>query len=173
MPKKSEIKANQVKQLQQRLQAVQQELQEKKRQASDYLEGWKRERAAFENFKKELSKRQQLVEQDITSQLVEKLLPILDAFEQAEKNLKAEQLEDGWVKGILQIKTQLKGALQELGVEEIEVKEGEEFDPRYQEAVGGTGSVIEKVFQPGFRLGDRIIRPAKVILRDKKGKKQA
>lgn len=141
--------------------------------ASEYLEDWKRTQAEFENYKK----RQAASEKELRGYLIEKLvldiIPVLDNFRSATMHVPAEQKESPWVVGIQYIEKQLESVLTDNGMETIEVKEGEEFDPKLHESIsveeGGEGSgkkhIVAKVLQKGYKFGNRVIRPAKVTIK--------
>lgn len=144
-----------------------------KAKADEYLESWKRTQAEFENYKK----RQAASQKELGGYLIEKLvldiIPVLDNFRSATLHVPAEQKESPWVVGIQYIEKQLESVLTDNGMETIEVKEGEEFDPKLHESIsieesgedGGVKHIVAKVLQKGYRLGDRVIRPAKVTIK--------
>jgi molecular chaperone GrpE len=99
--------------------------------------------------------------------LLLKILPILDNFEMAEKNLPENLKANENVKGLLQIKNQIRDFLKSQGVEEIK-SVGEKFDPNFHEIVGEvesqgveSGMIIEEI-QKGYKINGRLLRPAKV-----------
>lgn len=126
--------------------------------------------ADFENYKKRLIKeRQQLREQAILES-ASKLLPQLDNLERAlaqEDPTTPEQLK-AWKDGFAMIYTGLGKALDQLGVSEI--TELTTFDPELHEAVmsvvaeGQEPGAIVALVQKGYRIGNRVIRPAKVTV---------
>lgn len=139
--------------------------------AEEYLSDLKRVQADFENYKK----RQQESQKELGGYLIEKLvldiIPVLDNFRAATMHVPAEQKESPWVIGIQYIEKQLEDVVKQNGVEVIEAKEGDEFDPSIHEAVSHESEeesekqVIAKVLQNGFRLGGKVIRPAKVSVK--------
>ncbi|MDZ4244022.1 MAG: nucleotide exchange factor GrpE [Candidatus Doudnabacteria bacterium] len=142
------------------------ELEEYKQKAEDYLNNWKRTAADFENYKKRRDKEsQELVRfaQEIT---VVKMLPTLESLEQALKAAPDDEKFKVWSDGVLKIVQQLEKVLLEMGVEKIKTI-GEKFDPSRHEAVesveseGESGTVVEEI-QSGYKLNNKIIRPAKV-----------
>jgi len=94
------------------------------------------------------------------------LLPTVDSFDLATKHLPEELKDSDWAKGIMCIKGMFENFLRDAGVSEIK-SVGEKFDPNLHEAVGETeseeeeGTVTEEI-QKGYRLGDKVIRAAKV-----------
>ena len=71
-------------------------------------------------------------------------------------------LPDGEKHLIMPLYEQLKTLLGQHGVKEIEIKNGDQFDPAMHEALEGEGEVIAEVFQKGFMLYDKVLRPARV-----------
>lgn len=155
----------------------------KRMKEQEYLSDLKRLQADFENYKK----RQQESQKELGGYLIEKLvldiIPVLDNFRSATMHVPPEQKESPWVVGIQYIEKQLEDVVKQNGVEIIEAKVGDAFDPTIHEAVShesepssaeatdGQGKkeaekhVIAKVLQNGFRLGGKVIRPAKVSVK--------
>lgn len=142
-------------------------LEECQQLKDEHLAGWQRERADFLNYKKgELERIGEILKYASTG-LIFKFLPILDNFELAEKKLPRNLKDNENVKGLLQIKAQLKGILKNQGIEEIESL-GKKFDPNFHEVVEEveikdkeSGVVIEEV-QKGYQTHSKVLRPAKV-----------
>ncbi|MBP9728116.1 MAG: nucleotide exchange factor GrpE [Candidatus Moranbacteria bacterium] len=151
--------------------------------AEEHLADLQRTQADFENYRK----RQQESQKELGGYLIEKLIldivPVLDNFRSATMHVPPEQKDSPWVVGIQYIEKQLEDVVKSNGVEVIEVKEGDAFDPTIHEAVSseGTGGpepvegaegseveekphVVAKVLQKGFKLGGKVIRPAKVTV---------
>lgn len=104
-----------------------------------------------------------------TSDLVEQLLPVMDNFALAAKHIPAELTENPWAQGMQAIEKQFEQILLTNGLERVET-EGKPFDPNLHEAVGELaqkgaepGAVISEE-APGYTLGGKLIRPAKVIV---------
>lgn len=146
---------------------LQHDLDEAKSQSQEYLEGWQRARAEFANYKKRVARDQEDARLRIAAETLTKYLDVIDDLERALK----ERPEDGeaaaWAEGIELIYRKMYGVLETEGVEVIDA-EGEHFDPTMHEAIAHDesddheeGQVIE-VVQPGYRLGDRVLRPAMV-----------
>lgn len=138
-----------------------------KKQLEECLENWKRERAAFLNYKREEGERIQGLVKFANQELILKLLPVLDNIYIAEEKLPKDLENNQLVEGILKTKTQILDFLKSQGVKEIKCL-GEKFDPNFQEAVGEVkkrdsepGIVIEEI-KKGYTLYGRVVRPAKV-----------
>ena len=144
-------------------------LKELKKEAREYLEGWKRTKADFENYKKDEKRRMDEFAFLLKADLILKILPILDSFEEALKSVPPKEKESNWVVGILKIKEQLENFLKQEEVKEIDAL-GKDFDPFYHEAVGeAVGKKEQKdkvirVLQKGYKIGERVIRPARVYI---------
>lgn len=144
-----------------------QKLKECEKLNNEYLAGWQRERADFLNYKKEeLARVEELLKYADTGFTL-KLLPILDNFEITEKKLPKEFKKDENIKGLLQIKNQIKDLLKSRGVEEIECL-GKKFDPSLHEIVEAIemkgrepGTIIEEA-QKGYKIHGKVLRPARV-----------
>lgn len=142
-------------------------LKECQKLKEEYLAGWQKARANLLNYKREEMERVGELLKYVVEPLILKILPILDNFEIAEKNLPENLKKNENIKGLLQIRAQLKDFLRSQGVEEIKCL-GKKFDPEFQEVVDevetkdkDSGIVIEEV-QKGYLLHSRVIRPAKV-----------
>jgi len=147
------------------------ELQARAAKADENWERLLRTTADFDNFKKRAAREKTEAGQYANAALLQKLLPVLDNFENA---LTAAQTAQGDKLGSLQtgvtmIQQQLKNALAETGLEEIEAT-GQLFDPHLHEAVSQleTAEVPEghvaRQLRKGYKIKDRLLRPATVIV---------
>jgi molecular chaperone GrpE len=133
----------------------------------EYLQLLQRVQADFENYRKRAARDQERLVAHAHERLVRELLPILDDLERALEA--AEQHEEvKLIEGVKLVEQSLRRVLAKEGVAEIET-EGT-FDPHVHEALltkpgngADSGSVLE-VVQRGYRVGDRVVRPAKVIV---------
>ena len=135
------------------IEKIKKELEEAKVKGEEYLNGWKRERADFLNYKKEEMERISDLAKYANEEIILKLLPVLDNLCLAVKHVSDP--------GILQIKKQLEDFLQKEGIEAIKTV-GEKFDPNTMEAVEGAGETVTEEVQRGYTLHGKLIRPAKV-----------
>ncbi len=134
---------------------------------NEYLACWQRERADFINYKKnELIRMGELVSYS-NIDLILKILPILDNFELVENKLPEQLKNDKNIKGLLQIKVQIKDFLKNQKIEEIK-SIGKKFDPNFHEVIGEVqvrgkeqGIIVEEI-QKGYKFNERVIRIAKV-----------
>jgi molecular chaperone GrpE len=145
----------------------QDELETAKSEAAEYLDGWQRARAEFANYKKRVERENEAARQRITAELILNYLGIMDDLERALENAPENEDFQEWVSGIELIYHKFTAILEAEGVETIEA-EDERFDPNLHEAISYEdsqdleGGSIIAVTQRGYKLGDRIIRPAMV-----------
>ena len=144
--------------LKEELEAAQAEIEEKKNELL-------RSVAEFSNYKKRLGRDQELQKANMKGDIVKRFLPAMDDMLRALQNAP----EDPWVEGIQLIYRKMESALEAEGITKIDA-EGAEFDPNFHEAVSQvpseeheSGSVAE-VLQQGYMLGERVIRPAMVLV---------
>ena len=155
------------------------QLEELKSRAAKADEHWDRllrTAADFENFKKRAARERIEAAQSANVALLQKLLPVLDHFEMAQTAAQTAEVPQGGMAslqaGIAMIQQQLKGILAETGMEEIDA-EGKPFDPMLHEAVSQLetddvpeGRVVRQI-RKGYKLRDRLLRPAAVIVAKK------
>ena len=144
----------------------------------EYLMGWRRCLADFENYKKRQNENQKSFGEYLKIDAMLQILPVIDNFRSATEHIPAEQKEMSWVVGIMHIQKQLEDILKENGVVEIPVKVGDEFDPNLHEAIADKKEAvndeqeekkefenkIKKVILRGYKLGEKVIRAARVIV---------
>ncbi|MBN2256299.1 MAG: nucleotide exchange factor GrpE [Anaerolineaceae bacterium] len=147
--------------------ALQKQVEAGDNQAKEYLDSWQRERADFLNYKKRIEKEQEFFRSNVMADLVLKYLDIQDDLERALKSRPPELEGTSWVEGIDFIYHKLLALLEKEGVKQM-IPTAEMFDPTLHEAVSQeenpdhpSGQIIE-VISPGYQIGDRIIRPARV-----------
>jgi molecular chaperone GrpE len=143
------------------------ELEQTRLEASQNLEGWQRERAEFSNYKRRIEREQAQMAQQTTAEVIRKYLVIVDDLERALKARPAEGEGAAWAQGIELIYRKVQNILEAEGVIRIEA-EADLFNPTIHEAISHeesaeheSGEIIE-VVQQGYKIGDRIIRPALV-----------
>ena len=146
---------------------IEKELKECQKLKEEYLNGWKRAKADFLNYKKEEAERMAKLIKQGKEEFVFELLPVLDDFYVAERELPERLKDDKWIEGVLKIRNQLFNFLKNQGVEEIQCL-GKKFDPNFHEAVGEVEkkdvepeTIVEEV-KKGYLFYGRVIRPAKV-----------
>ncbi len=150
------------------------ELQNRVAKADENWERLLRTTADFDNFKKRAAREKIEAAQYANYSLIQKLLPVLDNFEMA---LAAAQNAEGdklaaLQSGVGMIQQQLKAALTEAGLEEIDAA-GKPFDPNLHEAISEQESTevaegnVRQQLRKGYKLKDRLVRPATVIVAKK------
>jgi molecular chaperone GrpE len=135
----------------------------------EYLALAQRTQADFENYRKRVARESALAQERGVAKLAKELLPALDNLDRA---LGAAENDDPLLEGVRLVRSELAAALARVGVESFSPG-GETFDPSLHEAMatvpqppdGGaqSGKVVE-VYQPGYRLGESVIRPARVVV---------
>jgi molecular chaperone GrpE len=136
-------------------------------QRDEYLALAQRTQADFENYRKRIAKEAAAAQERGTSALAKELLPALDNLDRA---IEAAAADDPLLEGVRLVRSELSAALLRARIESFSPA-GETFDPALHEAVATapapegqpSGTVIE-VYQPGYRLGANISRPARVVV---------
>lgn len=145
---------------------LKQSLAEEKTKAEVYLANWQRSQADFVNYKRRSEQEKGETSKFANAALMFNLLPILDDLERAFTSIPPHLTQLTWVDGIRLIERKLQASLEVRGLSPIKVL-GEPFDPKFHEAAmhskGKEGIVIEEL-QKGYKLHDRVIRPAMVVV---------
>jgi molecular chaperone GrpE len=150
------------------------ELQARAAKADEYKDNWLRAAADLENFKKRAARERTEAVQFANAALLQKLLPVLDNFEMAQAAAQGAQDDKlaSLQTGIAMIQQQIKSALTEAGLEELDAS-GRLFDPTFHEAVSQQetdsapeGHVIQQI-RKGYKLRERLLRPSAVIVAKK------
>jgi molecular chaperone GrpE len=146
------------------------ELQATTAKADEYLAGLQRERAEFSNYRRRTSEEREAMLGLAGEDLIRKVLALADDFDLAIDNRPAELAASSWVEGVAAIDRKLRALLESEGVKTVEADPGKPFDPREHEAivnVPGTGRAegeIVEVIRRGYKLRDRVLRPALVAV---------
>jgi molecular chaperone GrpE len=128
-----------------------------------------RVQADFVNYRRRMNQEQAERRVAAQSELLAQILPVLDDLERALGAAPPELSEHSWVQGLFLVARRLTKVLDQLGVRRIG-EEGERFDPRWHEAITTEAradvpeGTILQVAQPGYALGERVIRPAQVVV---------
>lgn len=142
------------------------------RERDAYLDSLKRLQAEFENYRRRVQRETEQLRERASAEVMEDILPVLDNFERA---LRAAMEHDEQLlgEGVELVYSQLRDVLGKRGLCEIEA-EGQPFDPTHHEAVlcrpsdeHEEGTVLE-VLEKGYRVEDKVVRPAKVIVSEGK-----
>jgi len=136
------------------------------RERDEYLDALQRLKAEFENYRKRVAREQSDLVTRASERLVKELLPVLDDLERA-LEAAAEHEEAKLEDGVRLVHRALADALAKEGL--VEVETAGAFDPHTHEALlaqpsdEAEGAIIQ-VLQKGYRLGDRVLRPARVVV---------
>ncbi|RJQ24951.1 nucleotide exchange factor GrpE [Candidatus Parcubacteria bacterium] len=150
---------------------IQDDLDVVKKERDEYLDGWKRAKADFINYKQEETERIRKLGGVVKEMLILDVLPVLDSFELGISSVSDEQSK----KGMELIKMQLEDVIKRYGLERISVCVGDIFNPSLHEAIGEEkseypeGVIIEEV-NIGYMLDGKVLRPTKVKI--SKGSKE-
>ena len=144
-----------------------QKIDDLKKIADEYLDGWKRAKADYLNYKKEVEKRQQEIVEFANARMIADLLPIYENYKLAVKHIPADNAKDDWAVGLVYIQSQFQSFLNNLGIKEVKTV-GEKFNPEIHEAVaaeekeGFDPDVIFEEITAGYTLHGKVVVPAKV-----------
>jgi len=152
---------------QQELEKLRKDFDELQQKADEWLNGWKRAKADYLNFKREQEKKQEEFSQFANAALIAELLPIINHYTLALKHVPADARAHEWMKGFDHIRKQLHDFLKKFGIAVIKTV-GEKFNPEVHEAVtheACEGFAADTVFEevaPGYTLHGKLLEPAKV-----------
>jgi len=141
-------------------------LAEEKAKSEEYLAKWQRSQADFINFKRYTEQEKAETCKYANANLLLNLLPVIDDFRRALAAIPPEDSQNKWVEGFKLIDKKLQDTLEKQGVTCIKAL-GEEFDPRCMEAMAsgkGKKDIVVLEMQPGYKLNEKVICPAKVIV---------
>lgn len=133
----------------------------------ELLELLRRERADFLNYKRRIEVERSMDREQVRAEMADRILPLLDELDRAFDHLPAALEPHPWVQGVALSRRRLEETLRSWGLERIGAV-GERFDPALHEAVAYerrpdlAEPVIAAVERPGYRLGPRLIRAARV-----------
>jgi molecular chaperone GrpE len=142
------------------------QLEEARSEAQEIFGKLLRAMADFQNFKRRTEVQRADYRRDANAALVINILPAVDDLDRALASVDAKLAGLQWIEGIRQIQRKFQGALTALDVTEIDA-DGADFDPRLHEAVGhvpGEEGKVVQVLQKGYTVGDRVVRPAMVMV---------
>jgi molecular chaperone GrpE len=153
------------------LKKLRSELKQAKKEKDEYLTGWQKERAEFLNYKKQEEDRKSMMSESLRERIISRFLTVSDSFNMAFANKEAwEKVDAGWRTGVEYIYSQMQNVFEEYGVKSFG-DIGDAFDPNLHEPVEMVDTdkkeddhKIAQVIQKGYKLGDRVIRAARVNL---------
>lgn len=134
---------------------------------AEYLDGWRRARAEFDNYRKRVTREQAELVERARAAAVQNLLIVADNFRTMTKHMPPDLAQNQWAQGVAHIARQLEQLLLQQGVSIIS-QTNVPFDPAIHEAIEKiqaqeikSGFVLE-IIQPGYKLGEHILKPARV-----------
>jgi molecular chaperone GrpE len=137
-------------------------------QAAENLDGWQRARAEFANYKRRVEAERTELAASAGAEALKRVLPAVDDFERAMQTLPDDLNDHPWVNGVLMVQRKLNAALEQSGITPMATSPGDTFDPNVHEAITHEDSdqftseqIIGEV-QRGYKIGDRVLRPAMV-----------
>jgi molecular chaperone GrpE len=146
------------------------EFEAARKESEEYLTALQRERAEFQNFRRRTAEERMRDLGLAGEDLIRKVLNVADDFDRAIEARPASIAHDPWFEGIAAIDRKLRQLLESEGVTAIDADAGKPFDPREHEAIANVpntgraeGEIVEEV-RRGYRLRDRVIRPALVAV---------
>ncbi|MBI2453339.1 nucleotide exchange factor GrpE [Candidatus Peregrinibacteria bacterium] len=148
--------------------SLQKLLEEAEKQIENLTSTSKRALADLVNFKRRVEEEKKHFVHFANAGLLQEILQVVDNFERALSLVPENLKENDWVKGVISIENQLKTILVKQGVKEIKTL-GEKIDPYLHEAImteKGEKNIILEVYERGYMLDDKILRPAKVKVGD-------
>lgn len=148
------------------------ELRAKAEKADEYLELAQRTKADFENYRKRAARETAAAQERGIAKLARELLPAVDNLDRALEAVQAhggEEASDSVSSGIKLVHADVVAALSRAGIQRYS-PQGEAFDPQHHEAVaqqpveGAQPGTIVEVYQRGYRIGESVLRPARVVV---------
>ena len=153
--------------IEEKLELIQAALEASEAKAAEYLDGWQRAKAEFTNYRKRQERERELARFETVGRVAKRYLPVVDDLERALNERPTEGEGAAWSEGIELVYRKLMNILDAEGITLIEA-DNEMFDPNLHEAVvqsesdeHESGQVIE-VLQTGYKMGERVLRPAVV-----------
>ena len=151
------------------LKKLREDLKVCKKEKEEYLTGWQKERAEFANYKKGEDDRKTMFSESMRERILTRFLTVIDSFNMAFANKESwEKVDENWRRGVEYIYGQMNTVFEEYGVKSVgEVDEN--FDPNIHQPVEMVltdkkemDHKISNVIQKGYKLGKRVLRPARV-----------
>jgi molecular chaperone GrpE len=147
-------------------------LEDLQQKVNELTEALQRERADSTNLRRRTEEEKSKLSDFYKANIVRQFLPLADSLERLLQHISTDSKDHPWKEGAEKISKQAQKILSDLGVEKIKT-EGEEFDPKYHEAVGmeegdGDTEVVAEELQAGYTLGDEVVRHAFVKVKMEK-----
>jgi molecular chaperone GrpE len=149
-----------------RLEELERELEKARAQSDEHYRSWQRAAADFANYRRRTEEEREALARFANAALIGRLLTVLDDFDRALEHVPADA-DQGWVEGVRLVERKLRSVLESEGLKPIDAV-GQQFDPNVHDAVvhedtaeHPDNQVIGEL-QRGYRLHDRVLRPALV-----------
>jgi molecular chaperone GrpE len=154
-----------VRELERQLEEARAQIREAEARAAENLDRWQRAQAELANYKRRVQFDRELDQKYASAPVLADFLRVIDGFDRAWKSLPTSLRMFSWIEGLMMLDRQAQAVVERYGVRPIEAY-GKPFDPRYHEAVAsdtgdGSDHVVE-IFQMGYELHERVLRPALV-----------
>ncbi len=140
-------------------------VQELEAKVQEYLQGWQRAKADLANYRRDEATRMHEMAKYGNADLIRELITVMDSFDLAIASL---EKQGGVEKGVYMIRAQIEDVLKKRGLQKIEIVKGDAYDPALAEAIAEAevdgvlpGHVVD-VIEPGYRLHEKVVRPARV-----------
>lgn len=151
------------------LKKLREDLKVCKKEKEEYLTGWQKERADFANYKKLEDDRRAMFSESVRERILTRFLAVIDSFNMAFANKEVwEKVDPNWRKGVEYIYAEMNKIFEEYDVKPVGAV-GELFDPNIHQPIEMTPTdkkeqdhTVSTVIQKGYKLGDRVLRPANV-----------
>ena len=145
------------------------DLKQAKKEKEEYLTGWQKERADFANYKKDEETRKAVFSEAVRERILTRFLSVVDSFNMAMANKEVwVKVDTNWRVGVEHIYSDLLKIFEEYGVKSVG-EAGESFDPNIHQSIDMVATnkkeldhKVAQVIQRGYKLGKRIMRPARV-----------
>ena len=145
------------------------DLKQAKKEKEEYLTGWQKERADFANYKKDEETRKAVFSEAVRERILTRFLSVVDSFNMAMANKEVwAKVDTNWRVGVEHIYSDLLKIFEEYGVKSVG-EAGESFDPNIHQSIDMVATdkkeldhKVAQVIQRGYKLGERIMRPARV-----------
>jgi molecular chaperone GrpE len=147
---------------------MEEELEAERQRSAEYLDQAQRARAELVNYRRRTEEELARMQKQAGERIISKLLPAIDDLDRAIDSMSEEERASSWGEGIKLVQRKIWATLESEGVAPIESL-GKPFDPSFHEAISmqeganGATTVVQE-FQRGFMLGDRVLRPAMVVV---------
>ncbi|MEX2426414.1 MAG: nucleotide exchange factor GrpE [Thermomicrobiaceae bacterium] len=148
--------------------SMEEELEAERQRAAEYLDQAQRARAELVNYRRRTEDELARMQKQAGERIISKFLPAIDDLDRAIGMMSEEDRSTSWGEGMLLVQRKIWSTLESEGVAPIESL-GQPFDPALHEAISmqeganGATTVVQE-YQRGFTLGDRVLRPAMVVV---------